>query len=55
MRRTKKIKRAIRIIIRNKEIYRFGVNETESFSMILGLLMLRLSAVITKEVADVHE
>ena len=39
----------------SKGIYRFGVNETESLRIMLGLLILRLSAVITNEVAEVHE
>lgn len=56
MERTKNIYRSIRDkFLMNKDIYRFGVNETESLSIMLGLLMLRLSAEITREVAEVHE
>lgn len=56
MERTKNFYRSIRDnILKNKDNYRFGVNETESFRIILGLLILRLSAEITREVAEVHE
>lgn len=56
MERTKDIYRSMKDkFLKNKDIYRFGVKETESFSIMLGLLMLRLSAVITREVAEVHE
>ena len=56
MERTKNFYRSIRDkILMNRVIYRFGVNETESLSIIFGLLILRLSAEITREVAEVHE
>ena len=40
----------------NKEIYFFcGLKDKESLSTMFGLVMLSESAVITKEVAEVHE